>query len=441
MTTTYYTGQPVLIPSSEHKRVVVIGGGFAGISLVKALRKVPVQVVLLDRNNFHMFQPLLYQVATGGIEPDNITFPLRKMFYGNKRFVFRMAEVQEIKPEKNLVITDIGFLHYDFLVLATGSENNFYRNRQLEQYAVGLKTIRESLDIRSLLLQNLEKAVNTSDPAEKRRLTTFVVAGGGPAGVEMAGALAEFREHIFVKDYPEMKPDTFRVYLVEGGSRLLANMDRKLSVYALQQLARMKVNVLLHSMVHSYDGERVLLNHDREIASRVLIWTAGVKGKPVKGLDPSVITHSGRIHTDAYHRIKSYPDIFAVGDIAFTEEEAYPEGHPMVAQAAIQQGENLAANISRILHGDKPEAFRYRNKGILATIGRKRAVAETGRHKWKGLAAWWLWSVIHLFSISGFRNKLLVGINWTWNYLTFDMGNRLIIRKYNKTIVHKISLS
>ena len=421
--------------------MVVIGGGFAGISLAKSLQKVPVQVVMLDRNNFHMFQPLLYQVATCGIEPDNISFPLRKMFQGNPRFVYRMAEVLKINPEKSTVITDIGYLTYDFLVIATGSKNNFYGNRQLEHYATGLKTIQESLDIRSLLLQNLEQAVNTADPEKRQRLTTFVVAGGGPAGVEMAGALAEFRNHILRKDYPELEPGLFRVYLVEGGDRLLPKMNRKLSFYTIGRLAAMNVEVRLNTMVSSYDGHHIALSDRRTITSGALIWTAGVTGQVPGGIDPAVISPQGRLLTNTTGQVTGYDHLFAIGDIALVRDEEFPEGHPMVAQAAIQQGEHLARNIQNMLEGKQPVPFSYRDKGMMATIGRKRAVAETGRKLWKGMIAWWLWSLVHLLSISGFRNKVLVSINWFWNYLTYDRGNRLIIRKYQKTEMNKILMS
>ncbi len=441
MTTTSYTGKPVYLPSSTEKRVVVIGGGFAGISLVSSLRGVPVQVVMLDRNNFHMFQPLLYQVATCGIEPDNISFPLRKMFRGNPRFVYRMAEVLRIIPEKNTVITDIGYLTYDFLVIATGSKNNFYGNRQLEQYATGLKTVQESLDIRSLMLQNLEEATNTFAAEERSALMTFVVAGGGPAGVEMAGALAEFRNHIFKKDYPEMDPELFRVYLIEGGERLLPNMDRTLSQFAIAYLSKMNIKVMLNTMVHAYNGHIIELSDKKYISSRTLIWTAGVTGQLPEGIKSSALTHGNRLLTNTINQVDEYDNLFAIGDIALIRDKEYPEGHPMVAQVALQQGHHLALNISNILKGKQPIPFLYHDKGMMATIGRKRAVAQTGRKRWKGMIAWWLWSLIHLVSISGFRNKILVGFNWFWNYLTYDRGNRLIIRKYKQPEIHKILLS
>jgi len=419
------------VPSSDLPRVVVIGGGFGGISLVKALRNKPVQVVLIDRNNFHIFQPLLYQVTTCGIEPDNIAFPLRKMFSGYRNFFFRMAEVSGIIPEDNCIHTNIGDLQYDYLVIATGSTNNFFGNEQLKQFALGMKTIQESLNLRSLILQNLEKAIVTCEPVEKDALTNFVVAGGGPTGVETAGALSEFKRFILKKDYPEIDPSLFQVFLIEAQERLLPNMSEQSSGEVLKYLQKMGVKVLLETKVNSYDGKTVHISPDKKLIAKTFIWTAGVKGQYPPGLKPFGFLHTGRLRTDAFNKIPGHHGIFAIGDVASMEDDMKPNGHPMVAQVAIQQGRLLAANILNVMNGKTLLPFKYKDKGSVATVGRKRAVAETGRLKWKGLPAWYLWSFVHLFSISGFRNKILVGLNWAWNYLTYDMGNRLIIRKYS----------
>lgn len=424
------TTKTVFLPKSEHPRIVVVGAGFAGIHFAKALKGKPFQVVLLDRNNFHQFQPLLYQVATSGLEPDAIVFPLRKFFRDHKNVTVRMAEVRSVNPKNKEVVTDVGIIRYDYLVLATGSTNNFYGLQDVEEGSIGLKTIQEALDLRSNLLQNLEKATQTDDNEAREQNTTVVIVGAGPAGVEMAGALAEFKRFIYKKDYPELVDFPLTIYLVEAADEVLGAMSDKSSADSKKVLEKLGVKVLLKTAVKSFKVNEVTLDNGKKIPTANLIWTAGVKGQLPDGLPSEIVVKGNRIQVDEHNKVKGYNDIFALGDVAFMQTEAYPHGHPMVAPAAIQQGEHLAKNLLR--KNGEWEPFRYTDKGSLATIGKKRAVADFGKMHLKGWLAWFIWSTVHLISISGFKNKLRVGLNWISNYYTYDKGNRLIIRKYKR---------
>lgn len=426
------TGDEICIPNSNLPRVVVIGGGFAGVSLIKKLKKVPVQVVLLDKNNFHQFQPLLYQVATSAIEPDNIVFPLRKLFKGYPNVVFRMANATKVYSENNIVVTDIGAVEYDYLIIAAGSATNFFGMLDVQKNSIGMKNIQEAIDIRSLMLQHLEKAVTTCDEYEGDALTNIAVVGGGPAGVETAGALAEFKKYIIPKDYPELDLEMVSIYLIEASDELLLSMTDKSSENALSYLRKMGVNVLLNTVVKSYDGLEVETNQEDTLYAKTVIWTAGVAGNVPDGISKESRTKGNRILVDNYSRVKGFSNIYAIGDVAAMHSETYPTGHPMVAQVAIQQGVQLADNISLQLTNKEQRPFLYVDKGSLATVGKRKAVADLRRFNLGGFIAWLLWSVVHLMSISGFRNKLLVGLNWAWSYFTHEKGNRLIIRKYKK---------
>ncbi len=420
------------VPESELPRVIIVGGGFAGIPLIKGLKNKAAQLILLDKNNFHQFLPLLYQIATSGLEPDSIAFPLREQFHDYANFIFRMAEVTQIIPEENKVETSIGAIDYDYLVLGTGSDTNFFGLKDVALHANGMGTIREALDLRSLILQNFEQAVSTCDLGERDALTNFMIVGGGPAGVETAGALAEFKKYILPKDYPELAPGLTKLYLLEAGKRLLCSMSEKASFNACKELERMGVRVRLQTKLQSYDGLKVTTNTGESFNVRTLIWTAGVKGAVPQGIKESALVRGNRISVDEYNRVKGYENIFAIGDVAAMISAKYPGGHPMVAQAAIQQGKQLGKNMMNLILKRKLLPFIYKDKGSLATIGRKRAVADLKNIKLNGFFAWLIWSLVHLISISGFRNKLLVGLDWTWSYLTYEKGNRLIIRKYTK---------
>jgi NADH dehydrogenase len=422
----------IRLPETDLPRIVVIGGGFAGISLVKKLKNKAVQVVMIDRNNFHQFQPLLYQVATSGIVPDSIAFPFRKQFKRYKNVFFRMADVLEIATDKKQVITDIGTINFDYLVVATGSVTNFFGLKDVQANSLGMKSIQEALDIRSLILQRFEKAVVTSDDETRDALTNFAVIGGGPAGVETVGAIAEFKKYILPKDYPDLDTSMMSIYLIESNDCLLKGMSDQSSEKSLRYLAELGVNVHLNTRVTSYDGLKIQTSDEKQFSARTVIWTAGVKGDAPSGLDQKCFAGGNRLLVNDFSEIKGCTNIYAIGDIAAMLSDKYPFGHPMVAQVAIQQGDLLAKNLLCQIEGKSLNKFEYKDKGSLATVGKRKAVADIGRFKFGGYFAWLLWSIVHLMSISGFKNKLFVGINWMWSYFTYDKGNRLIMRRYKK---------
>ena len=428
------TENNICLVKSEKPRVVVIGGGFAGVHFTKAMSKAPVQVVMLDKNNYHQFQPLLYQVATSGLEPDSITFPIRKVLAGAKNTFFRMAEVQKIDRKNNRVITNTGIVDYDYLVIATGSVSNYFGIEDCRKYGIGLKTINDALNIRSLILQNFERAANSCDPEEKDMLTNVAIVGGGPAGVEMAGALAEFKRYVLPKDYPEFDKDNMKIYLIQASDELLQTMSEKAKARTVKDLEKMGVEVIFNCRVKGYDGETVDLGDNREVKAATLVWTAGVKGTYPDGIPEEAKIGGGRILVNDELKVKGTDNIFAIGDIAGMISVELPNGHPMVAQAAMQEGTHLAKYIVNKLKGKPTKPFKYKDKGSMATIGKKRAVADIGNRFISGFLAWILWSTIHLLFIIGFKNKFLVGLNWSMNYITYDKGNRLIIRKYKRDL-------
>jgi len=421
----------ICLPKTTLKRLVVIGGGFAGLELVKKLKNKPIQVVLIDKNNFHQFQPLLYQVATSGLEPDSIAFPLRKQLAGYKNVNFRLTEVLQIKPEENTIYTTKGVIAYDYLVLATGTATNFFGLKSVQKNGLGLKDIRDSLNIRHMMLQNLEQATITCNEKEKKSLTNFVIVGGGPAGIEMAGALAEFCKYIIPKDYPEFSASIMKIYLIEASNKILGVMSNKASSQSLKYLTDLNVNVLVNEEVIDYDGTLVKTKSGKEINAKNLIWTAGVKGLFPNGLDnKDNVVRGNRLKTNDNLKIIGFNNIYAIGDVSAMITEKTPKGHPQVAQPAIQQGKYLAENFLKIINNKPLKPFKYIDKGSLATVGKRRAVADLGKLKFTGYFAWLLWSFVHLMSISGFKNKLLVGLNWTISYFSYDKSNRLIIRKF-----------
>lgn len=422
----------IWLPDNELPRVVVLGAGFAGISLITKLRNKPLSVVLIDKNNFHQFQPLLYQVATSGLEPDAISFPIRKNFSGYKNFLFRMAKAENVNPDEKRVYTDEGYVSYDYLVIATGSVSNFYGLTEIERNGIGLKSLKESLNLRSLLLENLEKAAITTDEKERQQLTNVVIVGGGPAGVELAGALAEFKKFVLPKDYPYFNKETMNLYLIEAGTRLLAAMSESSSATTLKDLDKMGVEVILNTSVKSYDGSVVELGEKSNIEAATLVWTAGVKGDYPEGMEKAVVLPGNRLEVNSFSQVNGYNNIFAIGDVGGMTSDDLPKGHPMVAPAAIQQGEHLAGNMLKLLANKPLKPFAYLNKGLLATIGKKRAVADFGKWHFHGFIAWIIWSTVHLLSIIGFKNKIFVGLSWLGSYITYDKGNRLIIRKYHR---------
>ena len=358
------------IPVSEYPRVVVIGGGFAGMNLVKRLLKAPFQVVLLDRHNYHTFQPLLYQVSTSGLDPDSIAYPLRKVTRYSKNGYFRLTEVKSITPETNTIHTNIGDLSYDYLVIATGSRTNFFGNQSIQENGMWMKTIPQALNIRSLILENLEQAVITENEKERKALLNFVVAGAGPTGVELCGAIAEVKNHIIPKDFRDLDANEMEIHLVEGMDRVLPPMSEHASKKAMQFLQKMGVQIHLNVMVGGYDGKTVTTNQeDLSFETATFIWAAGVSGAPVEGLNANALIEKPlRYEVNVFNQITGYENIFAIGDIALMQTEEYPQGHPMVAQPAIQQGKHLAKNLQRIQKGEDLLPFSYNDKGTMATI-------------------------------------------------------------------------
>jgi NADH:ubiquinone reductase (H+-translocating) len=412
-------------------RVVIIGGGFAGIELAKSLADAPVQLVLVDKQNHHTFQPLLYQVATAGLEADSIVHPFRRIFDEQKNLYYRMAEVLSVDADKQIVETTIGLLRYDYLVLATGATTNFYGNEQIEQCAIPIKNIEDALSLRNTILTNFEKVLQIEDDEQMNSLMDFVIVGGGPTGVEVAGALSELRKHVFPKDYRELDFVKMDIHLIQSGPRLLNGMSDEAAQKALKYLQDFGVQVWLNRRVQSYDGYTVSLDTGEKLISRTLIWAAGVSCDPIPGIRKESVAKGGRLLVDAHNRVQGYENIFAIGDIATMVSEAYPQGHPMMAQPAMQQGRTLGKNLGRLLSGKTMEAFSYNDQGAMATIGRNHAVADlkvfNKEYKTQGFFAWLIWMFIHLISVVGFRNRLVVFLNWMWSYFSYDKGIRLII--------------
>ncbi len=421
------------IPRSSFPRIVIIGGGFAGISLAKKLRNKKVQVVLLDKHNYHNFQPLMYQVATGGLEPDSIAYPIRKVVQEFRDFYFRLAEVREIDAKNNKVIADIGELKYDYLIIATGSKTNYFGNKEIERNSMAMKTIPQSLNIRSLILENFEQALLTNDIDERHSLMNFVLVGGGPTGVELAGALAEMKKAILPKDYPDLDVRKMEINLIQGSNRVLDSMSENASEKAEKFLLNLGVSVWKNVRVTGYDGKTVTTNSDLSFDSATVIWTAGVQGALPHGLkSDSFIEKIDRIKVNQYNQVEGYDNLFAIGDIAVMTSETYPQGHPMMAQPAMQQGRLLAENIIRLLDKKELKPFVYKDKGSMATIGRNKAVVDLPNYKFSGVFAWFVWMFVHLFSLIGFKNKVVVFLNWVYNYIRFDREARLIMRPYKK---------
>ena len=421
------------IPRSSFPRIVIIGGGFAGISLAKRLRNKNVQVVLLDKHNYHNFQPLMYQVATGGLEPDSIAYPIRKIVQEYKDFYFRLAEVREIDAENNTIYADIGELKFDYLVIATGSKTNYFGNKEIERNSMAMKTIPQSLNIRSLILENFEQALLTNDIDERHSLMNFVLVGGGPTGVELAGALAEMKKAILPKDYPDLDVRKMEINLVQGSNRILDSMSENSSEKAEKFLLDLGVSVWKNVRVTGYDGKTVTTNSDLSFDSATVIWTAGVQGALPHGLKAdSFIKNVNRIKVNQFNQIEGYTNLFAIGDIAVMSSEQYPQGHPMMAQPAMQQGRLLAVNLIKIINKKEPKPFEYKDKGSMATIGRNKAVVDLPKFKFSGVFAWFVWMFVHLFSLIGFKNKAVVFLNWVYNYIRFDREARLIMRPYKK---------
>ncbi len=407
--------------------MVIIGGGFAGVELAKSLKNSGYQIVMLDKHNYHAFQPLLYQVATSALEADSIAFPLRKIFKGYKDFYFRMAEVNDVIPEENLVISSINEIAYDYLIIATGSKTNFMNNEGLTISSMPMKSIPEALNLRSLIFQNFEKALVITNERKRQGLMNFVIAGAGPTGVELAGALGELKSHILPKDYPELDFSMMQIYLIQSSDRVLPALSLSSSEKAQRYLEKLGVKVVLNTRVLDYFGDYVQTNTEEDFVAKTLIWTAGVVGAPINGLDAKSIVRGNRIEVDEFNRVKGCENIFAIGDVAAMITEKNPMGHPMVAPVAIQQGKWVGKNLKRINQKKEMSPFVYHDKGAMATIGKNKAVVELGKMKFGGAFAWYVWMFVHLMSLVGFRNRVIVFFNWARNYFNSDRGMRLII--------------
>ena len=416
------------LPKSDKKRVVIVGGGFGGLRLANKLRNSDFQVVLVDRNNYHQFPPLIYQIASAGIEPSSISFPFRKIFQRRKNFFYRMAEVRSIFPKHKIIQTSIGKVHYDYLVLAAGSTTNFFGNQHVEEEAMPMKNVSEAMGLRNALLDNFERALTCAGEQERRELLNVVIVGGGASGVEIAGALSEMKNFVLPKDYPDLPSNLMHIYLIEAGDRLLASMSRESSAKVERYLRSMGVDVQLGKMVTDYKDHRVVMKDGSSIPTRTFIWVSGVAAQPVGNLPETLLGRGRRIKVDAYNRVEGLDGVFCIGDqCIMTADEAYPGGHPQLAQVAIQQGTLLARNLVRLETGEELVPFRYKNLGTMATVGRNRAVAEFKEVKFGGFFAWFLWLAVHLRSILGVRNKLVVLFNWVWNYFSYSHSLRMIV--------------
>ncbi len=413
------------------KRIVIVGAGFAGLRLARKLRKSELEVWLVDKNNYHQFPPLFYQVATSGLEPSSIIFPLRKVFQQQKNIRIRITEVLEILPDENKIRTGIGEIPYDYLVLATGADTNFFGNGQIEKYALPMKSVGEALHLRNTILQNIENALVAND-SEKPALLNVVVVGGGPTGVEVSGALAEMKTNILPKDYPEMNFNNMHIYLVEMGGKTLSTMSEKASKKSRQYLERLGVKVLTNTQVVSYDGQRVEFSDGKQIVTKNFIWAAGVKANLIEGLPIHAITRGQRLSVDRFNRVQGTKNIYALGDLALMTTEKFPNGHPQVATVANEQADHFYQNLIRLEMGKNTLPFEYSNKGSMATVGRHLAVVDLPFIQFQGFFAWLFWMFLHLMLILGVKNKLFVFINWMFKYFTFDQSLRLILKPHKK---------
>ena len=416
------------IPDNDRRRIVIIGGGFAGLQLAKSLKRCDMQIVLIDRNNYHQFQPLFYQVATSGLEPSAISFPLRKLFQNQKHIHVRIASLGRIEPDKKCIVTDIGTITYDHLVLAVGADTNYFGNANIQEHSIPMKSLSEAIYLRNLILTNFENALNQTDPAKIESLMNFVIVGGGPTGTELAGAIAEMKNNILPKDYPELDFSMMKIHLLEAGDKVLNGYSETSSKKGKEYLEKLGVKVSTATRVNDYNGKEVKLATGDVLLTETLIWAAGVRGNTVVGLNDESFGRGGRLIVDRYNRVAHHEEIYALGDIALMQTEKYERGHPQIAQVAMHQGKLLAKNFKRFDKGKDLEPFTYKNKGSLATVGRNLAVADLPRFSFQGFFAWILWLFVHLISIIGAKNRIMVFINWAWSYFTYDQSLRLLIK-------------
>ena len=419
------------IHRNQKKRVVIVGGGLGGLRLAEDLYGSGMQVVLIDKNNFHQFPPLIYQIASAGIDPSSISFPFRQIFRKRKDFYFRMAEARMVDTEKKILQTSIGKIDYDYLVLAAGATTNFFGNKNIEEWAIPMKTVPEAMGLRNALLSNFERALTCATEEERQELLNVVIVGGGATGVEIAGALSEMKRYVIPYDYPDMDSSLMHIYLIEAGDRLLAGLSQDSSKKAYDFLKSMGVDIQFGKMVTDYRDHKVIMKDGTEIPTRTFLWVSGIRANAMPGISDDHLGRGFRFKVDQFNRIPGLDDVFAIGDQCLqTTDPAYPNGHPQVAQVAIQQAKNLAKNIKRINegHGDDNSLtpFKYNNLGSMATIGRNKAVVEIGKFHSQGFFAWILWLVVHLRSILGVKNKMMVLLNWLWKYVSYNDSIRMI---------------
>lgn len=415
-------------------KVVIIGAGFGGLRLARKLsNKANFEVILIDRFNYHQFQPLFYQVATAGLNGSDISFPLRKVFHGSKNVHYRMATVKQLTLSENKVQTDIGDFDYDQLVIATGADTNFFGNTGMEAHALPMKSTGEALQLRNRILENFEKAINAKDPSEIQRLLNIVVVGAGPTGVELSGAIADMKRFVLPKDYPTLDFNKMNIYLLEGTGKTLGMMSEKSSARSLKYLQELGVTVRTNTMMESYDGKTATMKDGSQIETATVIWAAGIKGNVPAGIDPSLVVRGNRIKVNRRCQVEGYDNVYAIGDVAYMEEPAYPKGHPQVAPVAMQQADMLHHNLTRInMKSGKQHFvdFEYHDKGSMATVGRNLAVVDIPKPNWHlgGLLAWMIWMALHLMLILGVKNRFFVFLNWVYSYFTRDQNLRLILR-------------
>ena len=419
------------IQRNQKKRVVIVGGGLGGLRLAEDLYGSGMQVVLIDKNNFHQFPPLIYQIASAGIDPSSISFPFRQIFRKRKDFYFRMAEARMVDTEKKILQTSIGKIDYDYLVLAAGATTNFFGNKNIEEWAIPMKTVPEAMGLRNALLSNFERALTCATEEERQELLNVVIVGGGATGVEIAGALSEMKRYVIPYDYPDMDSSLMHIYLIEAGDRLLAGMSQDSSKKAYDFLKSMGVDIQFGKMVADYCDHKVIMKDGTEIPTRTFLWVSGIRANAMPGISEDHLGRGFRFKVDQFNRIPGLNDVFAIGDQCLqTTDPAYPNGHPQVAQVAIQQAKNLAKNIKRINEGHADDnsltPFKYNNLGSMATIGRNKAVVEIGKFHSQGFFAWILWLVVHLRSILGVKNKMMVLLNWLWKYVSYNDSIRMI---------------
>ena len=417
------------IEHTDKKRIVIVGGGLGGLELAFKLVDDDYQVVLIDKNNYHQFPPLIYQVASGGLEPSSISFPFRRLFQGKKDFFFRMAKVESVNTDKKIINTTVGEIDYDYLVMAFGAKTNFFGNKDIEATTLPMKSVSEAMKLRNTILRNLELALTEEDPARKQALMNIVVVGGGASGVEIAGAVAEMKKNIIARDYPDLDSSQMHIYLVNAVDRLLSAMDPVSSKRAERDLKELHVHIRQPQFATEYKDGILKTSAGLEIPTQTVIWVSGICANTVEGFPAESIGHAGRFLTDRFCRVKGVKDIYAIGDVSLVEgDEEYPLGHPQLAQVAMQQAKTVAKNFKAMSKGKELKPFKYKNLGVMATIGRNHAVAEISGKKFGGFPAWALWLVVHLRSILGVKNKTFILLNWVWNYINYKQSLRLILK-------------